>query len=669
MTTAVVLFLGSQVVGAQEAADPAVSKPVDLTDLSLEELATLKVASVYGASKHQQIETEAPSSVSIVTADDIRKSGYRTLSDLLNGVRGFYTTYDRGYHYIGVRGINRPGDFGGRVLITVDGHRLNDPIFDSAANGNEFILDMDLVDRVEVIRGPGSSLYGNNAFLAVINVITRRGESFRGAEVSGAYASYDTYTGRLSYGNRFDNGLELVLSGTYLNSQGHDSLYFPEFSLANQGWADKADGAWAGSGFAQLRYGDFSLEGGVVRRKKYLPTAAYGAAFNDPRESIDDERAFADLKYQHEFGEEWELIARGYYDHYRYEGVVPLPEVEYGNPLYPGQITLNQDADRSESVGVEVQLSKNLFEGNRLTAGTEYRNDFMLQFRNFDVDPPATFLDTNLTAYTVGVFVQDEYQICPQFIVNAGIRYDYFSSFGDTVNPRVALIYSPWKEGSFKFLYGQAFRAPNANELYYQAPGYRSNLSLKPETTHSYELVYEQAAGNHLRLVSCLFYEQIADLITFGSTSDAVVFGNITGATSRGGELELQGRWAHGWQALASYTYANARDTQTDQRLNNSPEHLAKFSLTAPLWKQKLFANLEIQAVSSRTTVHGGSVDGYWVANATLLSRELLKGLDLSASVYNLFNQHYADPVAADLPENAVQQDGIGFRLKLTYRF
>src|SRR5690348_2552756 len=170
--------------------------PPGLMDLSLEELTTLKVTLVYGASKHEQTEAEAPSSVSIVTADEIKKSGYRTLADILNSVRGVYITYDRSYSYLGLRGFSRPGDYGGRILILVDGHRVNDVLYDSAFNGTDFILDVDLIERVEIIRGPGSSLYGNNAFLAVVNVITRRGGGFHGAEVSGAYASYDSYTGR-----------------------------------------------------------------------------------------------------------------------------------------------------------------------------------------------------------------------------------------------------------------------------------------------------------------------------------------------------------------------------------------------------------------------------------------------------------------------------------------
>ena len=176
----------------------------DLTQLSIEELMQIEIPTVVGASKHEQKVTEAPASVTIVTAEDIKRYGYRTLADLLNGVRGFYTTYDRLYNYAGIRGVNRPGDSGGRLLITVDGHRVNDPIFDQAPIGTDFILDLDLVERVEIIRGPGSSLYGNNAFFGIVNVVTRRGRDLKGTEASASVASYDTVTGRLTYGDRLD---------------------------------------------------------------------------------------------------------------------------------------------------------------------------------------------------------------------------------------------------------------------------------------------------------------------------------------------------------------------------------------------------------------------------------------------------------------------------------
>src|SRR5947208_11072250 len=112
------------------------------------------------------------------------------------------------------------GDFDSRMLLLVNGHRVNDNLTDGAFIETAFILDIDLIDRVEIIRGPGSVLYGNNAFFGVINVITRRGKQLNGAEVSGEYATYDTFKGRLTYGKLFTNGVELVLSVTLYDSGG-----------------------------------------------------------------------------------------------------------------------------------------------------------------------------------------------------------------------------------------------------------------------------------------------------------------------------------------------------------------------------------------------------------------------------------------------------------------
>jgi CheY-like chemotaxis protein len=167
----------------------------DFTQLNLEQLMLVKVPTVYGASKREQKITEAPSSVSIVTQDDIQKFGHRTLADVLRSVRGFYVSYDRGYSFIGVRGVNRPGDYGGRVLITVDGHRLNEPVYDSAFNGNEFPLDLDLIDRIEIIRGPGFIALREQRVLCRHQRDHAPRRSIKGVEASAAVASYDTYTG------------------------------------------------------------------------------------------------------------------------------------------------------------------------------------------------------------------------------------------------------------------------------------------------------------------------------------------------------------------------------------------------------------------------------------------------------------------------------------------
>ena len=191
------------------AVSPTETPPVDL---SIAELANIEVPVVEAASKYKQKTTEAPASVTIITSDEIKKQGYRTLADLLRNVPGLYVSYDRLYASLGVRGFNL--GVNDRVLLLINGHRINNSLSDGAFIGTEFILDVDLIDRVEVIRGPGSSLYGANAFFGVINVITRKGRDMagHGAEASGDAASYDTYKGRVTYGKKFENGLEMLFS-------------------------------------------------------------------------------------------------------------------------------------------------------------------------------------------------------------------------------------------------------------------------------------------------------------------------------------------------------------------------------------------------------------------------------------------------------------------------
>ena len=168
--------------GPLKAQDPPTS--TSLIGMSLEDLMKVDIDSVYGASGYKQKVTEAPASVTIITSDDIRKYGYRTLAEILSNAPGFYISYDRNYSFLGIRGFGRPGDYNSRILLLVDGHRLNDSVYDQAFIGTEFPLDVDLIDRVEVIRGPNSSLYVASAFLGVINVITKRAHNSRDVTAS-----------------------------------------------------------------------------------------------------------------------------------------------------------------------------------------------------------------------------------------------------------------------------------------------------------------------------------------------------------------------------------------------------------------------------------------------------------------------------------------------------
>jgi outer membrane receptor for ferrienterochelin and colicins len=165
-----ILFTGA---GAGRLEAQTAKAPSDLMDMSLQDLMKVEIDSVYGASKYKQKVTAAPASITIITAEEIKRYGYRTLADILRDVPGFYVTYDRNYNYVGVRGFGRPGDYNSRILLLVDGHRINDNIDDQAFIGTDFPVDISLIDRVEVIRGPNSSLYVASALLGIVNIVTR----------------------------------------------------------------------------------------------------------------------------------------------------------------------------------------------------------------------------------------------------------------------------------------------------------------------------------------------------------------------------------------------------------------------------------------------------------------------------------------------------------------
>ena len=181
----------------------------DLTELSLEQLMAIPV---YAAARREQRSSEAASSVTIVTGQEIANHGWRTLADVINAVPGFDMTYDRAYRCIGVRGFGRPGDYDTRILILLNGARINEPIFDHGGAGHDAFVDVAIIDRVEVVRGPSSSLYGTNAFLAVVRHHHPRRRGAAGGRVAATYATAETRRGLVTYGTRRPSGLDAFVA-------------------------------------------------------------------------------------------------------------------------------------------------------------------------------------------------------------------------------------------------------------------------------------------------------------------------------------------------------------------------------------------------------------------------------------------------------------------------
>jgi iron complex outermembrane receptor protein len=269
------------------------------------------------------------------------------------------------------------------------------------------------------------------------------------------------------------------------------------------------------------------------------------------------------------------------------------------------------------------------------------------------------------------VYVQDEFSIRKNLLLSAGLRFDHYSTFGGTLNPRVALIYSPAENTALKLLYGQAFRAPDDFELYYNAVGYEANPALRPETIKTTEMVFERYFHKYTSLSASGFYNQIGGLVsqTTNPSTGLIHYSNLEEVHGKGLEFQLSEKRPSGWEGRLSYTVQASRSQLDNDTLTNSPKHLAKINLIAPLWSKKLFASFEGQEVSRRETVKETSLGGFFIANATFFSKDMFGRLQASASVYNLFDKRYADPAGNEFRQHSIPQDGRNFRVKLTYRF
>jgi iron complex outermembrane receptor protein len=663
---AVSLLLG--LAGPGRAAEGAAP---ELRDLPLEELMNIPV---FAASRYEQKSSEAPSAVTVVTAEQIRRLGWRNLGELLRSVRGFYTTYDRSYGYLGVRGFAVPGDVNTKVLILVDGHRTNDELYNQGYVREDFVLDLDLVDRVEIIRGPSSSLYGSDAFFAVINVITRRGRDLRRVEVSGESGSWDSRRGRLTWGNRFGDGAELLVSGSLYHVDGR-SLFFPEFDLPakNDGVASGLDSERSDHLFAKLVYRDWTLEAARVFRSKKVPTASFGTVFPDPANRQDDESYFAEARLDRTY-RSFSVFARFALDSYVYDGLGTV-ESPLLNPEPPYHV-LASNQGMHRALSAETKWTRAFGGSHTGTIGAEYRYVLRERQETYAVDPYFSVVDVSHPARVWALFAQDEARIFPRLILNAGLRHDHYSTFGGTTSPRAAFIWTAARSTTLKILYGQAFRAPNAYELYWNDGGMSRKQSpdLKPERIRTHEAVLEQRLSARLNLIATGYFYRVDNLIMVATDPDDGVgaFANLGKARAWGTEVELVGRGHGGMEGRISGSAQRAEDANEKSELPNSPRLLAKASLILPLREQHLFAGLEAQYVGARDPekpVHLTKASGYALVNATLNGRNLVGGVDLSASVYNLFDRAYADLGGTEHVQELIPQDGRSYRLKLTYAF
>ncbi len=662
--SASVFLIGSLLISASLAVAQQPTPPpkhaIDSLTMDLEQLMNIEV--VVAGSKREQRSRDVASFVSIVTAGEIKEHGYRTLADVVRTLPGFYVSNDRNYSYIGVRGFSRPGDWNSRVLILLNGLRTNDNVYDLAYIGEEFSVDVDLIERVEVIRGPSSALYGSNAFFAVINVVTKSGSALSGGELSSSAASFGTYSGRASYGHTFKNDLDLLVSATYSDGQGRN-LFYPEFDTppTSNGIASGVDHESFHKLLLTASKGDFSFQANNVSREKGLPTGSFATLFNDKRTRTTDGLSLASLSFNHALLNGASFSTRLDAGRYAYDG-----EYAYHPDLPP-----NKDLVVGEWWGLGVDGARKVGSRQFLTMGADYRDNFKQLLKNFDPDPYVLYSDIHNNSMRWGVFAQDEVRLAEPLMLIAGLRLDRYDGFGSATSPRVAFIYTPTPTTTFKALAGRAFRAPNEYELYYQNFQYKANPALKPEHIQTLELIAQHFVGSGIQISASAFRNKLTDLTNqrLDPADSLFVFQNRGEIHSKGLELALDVNRGHGIAGQLSYSLQRTEDSNTGIKLTNSPGQMVQLQLRSPIFGSAVIAALDGQYMSTRLTLAGNNARAHSLTNFSLYAPRAFDRFDLSASVYNILGARYGDPVPDGFIQDTIQQDGRSVRVRATLHY
>lgn len=636
-------------IGAETDGD-AKDSPM-LAEMSLEQLMELPVESVSGVSKYQQSIRRAPAGVTVFTAADIRNYGWATLADVLRAAPGLHVRSDRFYDYIGTRGFTRAYDYNSRTLILLDGHRLDDPIYQQGAIGTEFILDLDMVDRVEVITGPGSSVYGSNAFYGAVNVIPKTGRDIAGAQAGFAVGSEPSGKARFTVGDRTDNGVDYVVTATEWWSRGEDDFALPDSWRAvdpvqlQGATAENKDDMHHQSAFGRVTWRGISGEAAYVRREKeVLPFVYYTPNDTDARGI--DERAYLLLRAAGQPTPDSTLKATVALDLYRYEGYF-VPSFTGFQPFAPYANSLSANG--------EVSWRQTFADVQSLSVGVEYQENIR---QDYGADLPASgtaFYAVRESSSYVGPFAQLDWEFTPTFRASLGGRYDYYDTGDERVTPRVGLIWDPAANTTLKLLYGEAFRVPNVSERGLGEDGIVQNPDIGPETNRSWEFIAEQRFGPVWRVESHAYYTVSSDLITTVLTNanpsdpDELTYGNVQRYVTQGFDIGPSAYFPSGVQLRASATVQSTRDDATDRIVADAPRTLLKFHASAPIVEKRLRASAELLYVGDRKD--SGGTDGvvretgdYLTANLTLRASRVWHRWDMTLSVYNVADARWSDP-------------------------
>lgn len=602
-------------------ATPASAAEVD--ELSLDDLLNTRITT---AAKFSQRISESPSSATVIRGEEIRSHGWRNLSEALVSVRGFEISSATDYRYLGVRGFSQPGDYNSRILLLIDGIPANDGIYDQALIGPEFPVDMNLIERIEVVPGPGSALYGGNAYLAVVNVITRKSDSI-GRSVTLGAGSNGLAFGQINASGQDKHGHHWLISTSSERSAG-ETRHFPQWDGVggSNGRAHDMDGERMRRLF--LRYGgdDWSVHLLHGRRQKDAAGALYGTDFDAPATNVDATTQIG-LRFKRPLNTIWTLDGQAYagqlnwQGRYRYSGI------------------RESDEARSGWMGASAQLTGKPWENQTWVLGASVRDDFKREQENV-----GGLIKNKRT--TTSLYAQDDIRLNDIFSLNLGGRYDRDTLGSHQFSPRGALIVSLPAATVLKLMSGKAFRPPNAYETSYSYPDTQlAGGALKAERIATREIALEQAIGSG-RWTASLYHNRFKDML--GTVTDFTTglqqIRNIGDSRTDGLELGARYRFDSGLDVRGSLAWQHSEDA-AGAPLPNSPRRLAKLLAVIPLGAYEL--GWETYYTGPRRDVFGAELGGQTVSHAALAGR-FTRDLRWQVRASNLFNRRLVSVAGAE---------------------
>jgi len=577
----------------------------------------------------------------VVTAQDIEAMGATDLDEVLETVPGLHVAAsDPSGSFMPIytiRGIN--SFLNPEVLTLINGIPINPLILGgrSPAWGG---MPVNAIARIEVIRGPGSAVYGANAFSGVINIITKNYSDMNGTETGGRIGSFNTRETWLLHGSQWKD-LKVATALEYHDTEGqreiievdaqtaYDQLFGTHASLApgpltlpRRNFDARLDLSW---GHWQFRTG--------LQARHDIGLGVGNAQARDPVGRYSENRFNADLTYQTaQLFKNWEVTTQlSYLD-------TALKTTSMQQLFPPGAFGGLYPQGMLESVGIsERQTNFTLsgfysgFRQHLIRVGIGAFEGEIYQttdMKNFGIDPAtklelptgSSWIDVTDTPY-VGIpersrhswhgFLQDAWTIAPDWELTAGIRYDKYSEFGTTLNPRLALVWQMIPKLTGKLLYGQAFRAPAFIELYSaNNPVNLGNPQLQPETIKMWEGALDYGITDDLHLAVNAFIYKIRDKILFvsgSSAEDAMAIAENAGQR-QGHGLELEARWKTSARSslLANYSFQQTTDEATDHDVGYYPRQAAYLRadwLVIPNW----YLDLSTKWIGERQREWGGS--------------------------------------------------------------